>query len=92
MTPKRVHLFIRGKVQGVYFRQTMKETAEKNNAVGWVRNLADASVESVLEGDESSVNAVVDWAQFGPAGAIVQELNIKEENYTGEFSEFEIHY
>lgn len=92
MSPKRVHLLITGKVQGVYFRQTMMETAEKNNVFGWVRNLQDDKVEAVLEGNDSNVDAVVEWAQFGPAGAVVRKLKIAEENYAGEFSDFEIRY
>lgn len=83
---------IKGRVQGVYFRQTMMETAEKNNVLGWVQNLPDNQVESILEGNNSNVDAVIEWAHFGPAGAVVDELKISEENYVGEFSEFEIRY
>lgn len=92
MNSKRVHLLIRGRVQGVYFRQGMMETAEKNNVLGWVRNLPDNRVESILEGNDSNVDAVIEWAHFGPAGAVVDELKISEENFTGEFQEFEIRY
>jgi acylphosphatase len=92
MSSKRVHLLIRGRVQGVYFRQGMMETAEKNNVLGWTRNLSDGRVESILEGNDSNVDAVIEWAYFGPAGAVVDELKITEENYIGEFSNFEIHY
>lgn len=92
MNSKRVHLFIKGKVQGVYFRQGMTETAEKNNVFGWVKNLPDARVEAILEGNYSNVDAVIEWAHFGPAGATVDELKISEENYIGEFSEFEIRH
>ena len=92
MSSKRVHLVVRGKVQGVYFRQGMKETAEKNNVLGWVRNLPDDQVEAILEGNDSNVDAVIDWARLGPAGAIVDEMKNTEENYTGKFSEFEIRY
>ncbi len=92
MNSKRVHLLIKGRVQGVYFRQTMMETAEKNNVLGWVQNLPDNQVESILEGNNSNVDAVIEWAHFGPAGAVVDELKISEENYVGEFSEFEIRY
>ncbi len=81
-----------GRVQGVYFRQGMMETAEKNNVLGWVRNLPNNKVEAILEGHDSSVDAVVEWARFGPAGAVVQELQVTEEKYVGEFSDFEIHY
>jgi len=63
-----MHLYISGKVQGVYFRQGMKEAAEKNNVSGWVRNLSDKRVEAVLEGEESNVEAVIDWSRIGPPG------------------------
>lgn len=92
MNSKRVHLLIGGRVQGVYFRQGMMETAEKNNVLGWIKNLPDNRVEAILEGNDSNVDAVIEWAHFGPAGAIVDELKITEENYVGEFSEFEIRY
>ena len=92
MNSKRVHLLISGRVQGVYFRQGTMETAEKNNVLGWVRNLPDDRVEAILEGNDSNVDAVIEWAHFGPAGAVVKELKITEENYVGEFSEFEILY
>ena len=92
MDSKRVHLLINGRVQGVYFRQGMMETAEKNNVLGWVRNLPDDSVEAILEGNNSNVDAVVEWARFGSAGAVVKELKITEENYVGEFSDFVIRY
>jgi acylphosphatase len=92
MNSKRVHLLIKGLVQGVYFRQTMMETAEKNNVLGWVQNLPDNRVEAILEGDNSNVDAVIEWAHFGPAGAVVDEIKIAEERYVGDFSDFEIHY
>ncbi len=92
MNSKRVHLLITGRVQGVYFRQSMMETAEKNNVLGWVQNLPDNRVEAILEGNNSNVDAVIEWAHFGPAGAVVDELKIAEENYVGEFSDFEIYY
>jgi acylphosphatase len=92
MNSKRVHLLISGRVQGVYFRQGMMEAAEKNNVLGWVRNLPDNRVESILEGNDSNVDAVIEWARFGPAGAVVDELKITEEKYIGEFSEFLIRY
>ncbi len=92
MTSKRLHLFVYGIVQGVYFRQGLKETADKNNVLGWVRNLPDHGVEAVLEGEESNVDAVVDWSYFGPAGAVVEDLKIIDESCSGEFSNFEIRY
>jgi len=87
---KRVHLYISGKVQGVYFRQGMKETAEKNNVMGWVKNLPDKNVEAVLEGEESNVDAVIEWSRFRPPGATVEDLKILNENSNEELSDFEI--
>ncbi len=68
----------------------MKEAAEKNNVNGWVRNLPDKRVEAVLEGEESNVEAVIDWSRIGPAGGVVDDLEINEETHKGEFSNFEI--
>ena len=85
-----MHLYISGKVQGVYFRQGMKEAAEKNNVNGWVRNLPNTRVEAVLEGAESNVEAVIDWSRIGPPGGVIEDLQIKEEKHKGEFSNFEI--
>ena len=66
MKQQRVHIFISGKVQGVFFRQALKVIAKKNNVMGWVRNLIDKRVEAILEGDSKSVNLVVEWAKIGP--------------------------
>ncbi|VVC05455.1 Acylphosphatase [uncultured archaeon] len=85
-----MHLYISGKVQGVYFRQGMKETAEKNNVKGWVKNLPDKKVEAVLEGEESNIDVVIDWSRFGPPGAVVEDLKILNENSSEMLSDFEI--
>ncbi len=85
-----MHLYIGGKVQGVYFRQGMKETAEKNNVTGWVKNLPDKRVEAVLEGEDSNVDAVIDWSRFGPPGASVEEIKILNETSGEDLLDFEI--
>ncbi len=90
MMIKQVRLYVSGKVQGVYFRQGLKETAEKNNVTGWVRNLPDKRVEAVLTGEESNVDAVIDWSRFGPGGAIVDDLKIIDESSSENFADFEI--
>ncbi|MDE1861441.1 MAG: acylphosphatase [Thaumarchaeota archaeon] len=90
MALKRVRLFVSGKVQGVYFRQGIKETAEKNNVQGWVRNLPDRRVEAVLEGEESNVDAVIDWSNFGPPGAVVEGLQVLPEDGSEALPDFEI--
>ena len=92
MTKKRIYLFIRGKVQGVFFRQAIKVIAKKNNITGWVRNLDDGRVEALLEGDSESVNTVVEWSNIGPANARVDEVKIKTEKFKNEFLSFEVLY
>ena len=90
MSQKRVHIFVKGKVQGVYFRQGMKDIAEKKNVTGWVRNLQDKRVEAVLEGKDMDVNSVIEWSHMGPPNAIVDNVEIINENYMSNFSKFEI--
>jgi acylphosphatase len=92
MVNQRVHIFVKGKVQGVFFRQSTKTMAEKKNVTGWVRNLKDGRVEAMLEGRDVDVNEVVEWSHRGPTNAIVEDLKIINEKYEGEFSKFEILY
>ena len=92
MTEKliRAHLFISGKVQGVYFRQNTLQVAVKLGVVGWVRNLADGRVEAVIEGEQSLVKKVVTWCQKGTPPAIVNNVEVDYQNFTGSFNEFKI--
>ena len=90
MSHKRVHIFVKGRVQGVYFRQGMKDVAEKNNVTGWVRNLQDKRVEAVLEGQDSDVDSVIEWSHIGPPNAVVDNVEVINESYKGKFSKFEI--
>ena len=92
MTKQRVRLFVKGKVQGVFFRQALKVTAKKNNVNGWVKNLKDGRVEALLEGDDVDVSALVEWCHAGSANARVEDIDIKNEIYSGEFSKFEVLY
>ena len=56
MTLKRIHIFITGRVQGVFFRQSTRVIAIKNNVNGWVRNLDDGRVEIVAEGKTQNID------------------------------------
>jgi acylphosphatase len=89
---QRIHLFIKGRVQGVFFRQTTKVMAEKKNVTGWVKNLHDGRVEAVLEGNDIDVSEVVEWCHAGPVNAVVDDVEIITEQYKGEFSKFDILY
>ncbi len=87
---KRMHVLISGRVQGVFFRAYTMETAQSLRLTGWVRNLADGSVEAVFEGKDEDINAMLDWCKKGPPYAIVREVDSREEPPTGEFRDFQI--
>jgi acylphosphatase len=92
MSNQRVRIFVKGKVQGVFFRQALKVKAKQNNILGWVKNLDDGRVEAVLEGNAENVNVLVEWCHGGPANARVEDVEIRNEKFTNEFSKFEVLY
>ena len=92
MKKQCVHILIRGKVQGVFFRQALKVIAKNNNVLGWVRNLKDGHVEAVLEGDNKSINSVIEWTHIGPANSRVDHIEVNNEEFKNEFSIFEVLY
>ena len=67
-------LVVRGRVQGVGFRDAMCREAARAGATGWVRNLRDGSVEALVQGPAETVDALVAWAQRGPPAARVSEV------------------
>lgn len=89
---KRYHLFITGKVQGVWYRQSMLKEAIKLGVKGWVKNLSDGRVEAVIEGDEKVLKELIRWCHIGPPGAIVTKIDIIEEPASSEFLSFKIMY
>ena len=92
MSKQCIRLFVRGKVQGVFFRQALKVMAIKNNVTGWVRNLEDGRVEALLDGNIDDVNAVIEWAHDGPANSRVDYVDIKNEDFKDEFTAFDVSY
>ena len=68
---KAVRLVVTGRVQGVTYRQTCRQTARRLDLVGWVRNLADGSVEVLAQGAPSAVDELIKWAWIGPSAASV---------------------
>lgn len=80
MTPRiRRHVIVHGRVQGVWFRDSMRREAERLGVSGWVRNLPDGSVEAALEGDESAVERMIAWCDHGPPGARVLRVEMRSE-------------
>lgn len=89
---KRVHLIVRGRVQGVYFRASARERARQLGLSGWVRNCPDGSVEIVAEGEPGRLEQLVMWSHSGPPGALVTDLDVKWQEATGEFVGFVVRY
>ena len=92
MSKKRAHLFVNGKVQGVFFRACTQEEAQKRTLTGWVRNLHDGRVEALFEGEEKDVQSMIDWCHRGPSHAVVIDVSVEREEYTGEYSDFSVKF
>jgi acylphosphatase len=88
----RAHIFVSGRVQGVFFRDSTKRKAKKLGIKGWVKNLPDGRVEAVFEGKKDRVEQIINWAKRGPIFAKVNNLDLEWQEYKGEFSDFEIVY
>lgn len=73
-----LHLLISGKVQGVWFRESMRQEALALGATGWVRNLPDGKVEAVVCGSEEAVQALQTWAKRGPPLARVGGIETRD--------------
>ena len=86
----RVHLFISGTVQGVFFRDSAKQVAQSMGITGYVRNMQDGRVELVAEGEKDSIDRLVQWCRKGPPSAIVVSVDIENEHYKGEFDLFDV--
>ncbi|WP_449240547.1 acylphosphatase [Desulfoscipio gibsoniae] len=78
MTQK--HVFISGRVQGVYYRDYTRREAEKLGIKGWVRNLPDGRVEAVFEGPEDAVENMVAWCYQGSPRSEVIKVEVAKSN------------
>lgn len=92
MPTARAHVYIHGRVQGVFFRATTRDKARSAGVKGWVKNCLDGSVEAVFEGEKEAVDTMVNWCRKGPAGAFVEHIDVCWEEYSGEFDEFSVVY
>lgn len=80
----RTRVIVAGRVQGVYFRASTRQVAERLSLSGWVRNLHDGRVEAVFEGEPSRVDEALEWVRVGPAGAAVRSVDVTREDPLGE--------
>ena len=77
-----IRLVIHGRVQGVFFRDSMRMEAERLGITGWVRNCDDGTVEAVVQGSEKSVEQIIRWAQQGPKLAQVEKVDVAPDSGT----------
>ncbi|MGD0211403.1 MAG: acylphosphatase [Desulfomonilia bacterium] len=87
-----LHLIIRGRVQGVWFRASTQEVANQLGIKGWVRNTPDGAVEAHIQGEDSSVEKMISWCYQGPQGARVDHIDISRVNPDEEYTAFNIRY
>jgi acylphosphatase len=73
----RAHVVVKGRVQGVWYRQSTLEQAVTLGLAGWVRNLRGGEVEAVFEGEDAAVEEMVAWCRRGPPLAQVTELDVQ---------------
>lgn len=90
MSMIRAELSIRGRVQGVFYRQSTRETAVRLGLSGWVKNCPDGSVKATIEGDKDAVDTLIEWCHKGPPAATVAEVDVTYLDFSGEFEEFRI--
>lgn len=88
----RAHVFVSGRVQGVFFRSETRYEANRRNVTGWVRNLPDGRVEAVFEGEKDEVEKINEFCRRGPPEAKVTKVQVSWENHTREFKDFKIRY
>lgn len=86
----RAEISIQGRVQGVFYRQSTRETALRLGLTGWVKNCPDGSVSATIEGEKDAVNALIDWCHKGPPAAAVTAVDVTYFNFSGDFKEFRI--
>ena len=89
---KRVHVFYSGRVQGVGFRITAEETAQRLGIVGWVKNLRDGRVELVAEAEEPLLRQYLAEIRNGPMKNFIQQVEVSLSGASETFEDFEIRY
>ncbi|MBM4146356.1 MAG: acylphosphatase [Nitrospira sp.] len=92
MENARAHLFIDGRVQGVFYRAFTRDVARSLGLDGWVRNLWDGRVEALFEGEKGTIQRAIQACYAGPPGASVTNIEVKWETYTGDEKGFSVRY
>jgi len=88
----RAHVFISGRVQGVFFRSETRQAARKHHVCGWIRNIPDQRVEAVFEGEDVNVKQLLEFCKRGSPSSKVTRIEVSWEPCFGGFNDFEIIY
>jgi len=87
---QQLHAIVHGLVQGVFFRASTRDAAHRLHLVGWVRNLADESVEVLAEGDRPTLERLLGFLHQGPPDARVTQVEVEWNAAAGEFMDFRV--
>jgi len=74
---------VQGRVQGVFFRDSLRRLAEREGVSGWARNTSEGTLEAVFEGEPDDVERLVSFSKIGPPDAIVEAVNVSQEDPEG---------
>ena len=73
-----IHILIKGRVQGVFYRATARDMAESFGLTGWIKNTKEGDVEAVASGSEEQLQQFVEWCKAGPPQAIVTNVAVNK--------------
>lgn len=90
MSLKQVHLVVRGRVQGVFYRASTQREARRLGLTGWVKNRSEGAIEILAEGEEDELKELIGWANKGPSAARVEVVDVRWRSYTGQHADFRI--
>ena len=88
----RAHIFISGKVQGVFLRYNTSREAKKLGITGWIWNLPDGRVEAVFEGEKDKIEKIIEWIRQSPTFTKIEKVEVKWEKPKNEFKDFRMIY
>ena len=86
----RVHIWVRGRVQGVGFRAFVQQSANQLGLTGWVRNVGWDQVETIAEGDKTVLEKFIEAVRTGPRASHVEDARVEWETASGEFDSFQV--
>lgn len=89
---KTLHINVRGRVQGVFYRDYSKRQADQLNISGWIRNVPDGSVEAVISGKDADVDQMLEWFHIGSPLSNVTSVCAEEVLPTEKLTKFQIRY